>query len=81
MRVAEGGIDLVFCYVGSDIDREVVGYGGEDDDGANEDGGEETEEEVFDETPSSQPERYVDVLWPACHDALNYPLTARANPL
>ena len=43
--------------------------------------GEETEEEVFDETPSSQPERYVDVLWPACHDALNYPLTARANPL
>ena len=46
MRVAEGGIDLVFCYVGSDIDREVVGYGGEDDDGANEDGGEETEEDV-----------------------------------
>ena len=54
MRVVEGDVDLVFCYVGSEIDREVVGYGGEDDDGANEDGSEETEEDV--DRPSSKHE-------------------------
>ena len=52
VRVVEGKVDLVFCNVGGDIDREVVGYRGEDDDGANEDGSKETEEDI--DSPSSK---------------------------
>lgn len=54
MSVVEGKVDLVFCYVGGDMDGEVVGYRREDDDGANEDSSEEAEEDVH--SPSSKHE-------------------------
>ena len=40
--VVEDQVDLVLGYVGKIIDGEVVGYGGENDDGANENGGKKT---------------------------------------
>ena len=41
-RVVEDAFDFVLGNVGRIIDGEVVGYGGENDDGANENGGKKT---------------------------------------
>ena len=42
LRAVERKVDLLFGYIGWIIDGEVVGYGGENDDGANENGGKKT---------------------------------------